>query len=573
MRAAIYARYSSDHQREASIEDQLRICKERIAREGWDLVEIFQDKALSGASLLRPGYQAMLTGAVGRRFDVVVAEALDRLSRDQEDVAGLFKRLRFAGIQIVTLAEGEISELHVGLKGTMNALFLKDLAAKTHRGMTGRVQDGKSGGGLCYGYDVARTLDERGERIKGDRAINPAQAAIVQRIFGMFATGSSPIAIAKALNAEGLPGPEGRAWRDTTIRGHALRGTGILRNELYVGRLIWNRLRYVRDPQSGKRISRVNPETDWVRHNVPDLRIIDEATWAEAQHRLQVMRSESGADQPDRNRFWERRRAVNLLTQKMFCGSCGGQMSNIGQDYLACSAARRQGVCANTNSIKRGVIEGLVLDALRNQLMAPELVAEFVKSFTVEWNRLIAESAFDTDAAERELASVDRKLAGLIDALAEGFRSPGLQSKLDALEARRATLQQLLAAPVAATPRLHPNLAAIYQARVARLQEALQADPDGREALEAVRGLIDRVIITPGAEGCGHEIELIGEIAAMIGLASGAERKKAGTVVPAGHDLFVRSVKVVAGACNHLDLLAIVSVVPKLGQKVQVGVN
>ena len=87
MRAVIYARYSSDHQREASIEDQLRICKERIAREGWDLVEIFQDKALSGASLLRPGYQAMLTGAVGRRFDVVVAEALDRLSRDQEDVA------------------------------------------------------------------------------------------------------------------------------------------------------------------------------------------------------------------------------------------------------------------------------------------------------------------------------------------------------------------------------------------------------------------------------------------------------------------------------------------------------
>ena len=77
----------------------------------------------------------------------MVAEALDRLSRDQEDIAGLYKRLRFAGVQMVTLAEGEISELHVGLKGTMNALFLKDLADKTRRRLRGRVEEGKSGRG------------------------------------------------------------------------------------------------------------------------------------------------------------------------------------------------------------------------------------------------------------------------------------------------------------------------------------------------------------------------------------------------------------------------------------------
>ncbi len=546
LRAAIYARYSSDHQREASIEDQVRICKERISREGWSLADIYQDKALSGASLLRPGYQAMVAAATSGRLDVVVAEALDRLSRDQEDVAGLFKRLRFAGVRIVTLAEGEISELHVGLKGTMNALFLKDLAAKTHRGMTGRVQEGKSGGGLCYGYDVVRALDERGERVRGDRVINPVQADIVRRIFQMFTTGSSPIAIAKTLNEEGISGPESRAWRDTTIRGHALRGTGILRNELYVGRLIWNRLHYMRDPQSGKRISRLNPESAWVRHDVPELRIIDEATWTEAQQRLRVMRLESGADEPGRNRFWERRRSVHLLTQKIFCGCCGGQMASIGQDYLACSAARRQGICNNTQSLKRGVVEDLVVDALRTRLMAPDLVAEFIKAFTAEWNRLAASVSADQEAAERELAAVERKLAGLIDAIADGFRAPGLQAKLDTLEARKATLQQQLASPVAGPPRLHPQLSKIYEARVARLQDALQADPDGREALEAVRGLIDRVIVVPAAAG-GHEIELIGEIAAMIRLASGAERAKAGSAAPADPDLFVRSVKVVAG--------------------------
>jgi DNA invertase Pin-like site-specific DNA recombinase len=105
-----------------------------------------QGRAISGASvILRPGIQSLLQDARSKQFDVVVAEALDRISRDQADVATLFKHMQFAGVQIVTLAEGEISELHVGLKGTMNALFLKDLAKKTHRGLRGRVEQGKAG--------------------------------------------------------------------------------------------------------------------------------------------------------------------------------------------------------------------------------------------------------------------------------------------------------------------------------------------------------------------------------------------------------------------------------------------
>ena len=90
-RAAIYARYSSDHQRDASIEDQLRICRRLIDREGWQEAKAYEDAALSGATTLRPGYQQMLEDARAGRFDVVVAEALDRLSRDQEDIAGLYK--------------------------------------------------------------------------------------------------------------------------------------------------------------------------------------------------------------------------------------------------------------------------------------------------------------------------------------------------------------------------------------------------------------------------------------------------------------------------------------------------
>ncbi|MCH9000405.1 MAG: recombinase family protein, partial [Proteobacteria bacterium] len=232
IRTAIYARYSSDNQRDASIEDQLRLCKRQIKSEGWSLVDVYTDAAISGATTLRPGYQKLLEDVRSGKLDIVVAEALDRLSRDQEDIAALYKQLSFSGVKLITLAEGEINELHIGFKGTMNAIFLKDLAQKTHRGLEGRVRQGFSGGGIAYGYDVVRETDANGEPVRGKRRINEAEAVIVRRIFEEFAQGRSPRGIAKSLNAEGVAGPKGRPWQDTTIRGHATRRTGILRNDL-----------------------------------------------------------------------------------------------------------------------------------------------------------------------------------------------------------------------------------------------------------------------------------------------------------------------------------------------------
>ena len=194
----------------------------------------------------------MLEDARAGRFEVLVAEALDRLSRDQENIAGLFKQLCFAGVRLVTLSEGEVGELHVGLKGTMNALFLKDLAHKTRRGLEGRIRQGKSGGGLCFGYDVVRKVDASGEALRGERRINEGEAAIVRRIFQEFAQGRSPRAIAQSLNKEGIAGPAGRSWGPSTIYGNWQRGTGILNNELYIGRLVWNRQQFIKDPDTRK---------------------------------------------------------------------------------------------------------------------------------------------------------------------------------------------------------------------------------------------------------------------------------------------------------------------------------
>jgi DNA invertase Pin-like site-specific DNA recombinase len=180
----------------------------------------------------------MLEAAREAAFEVVVAEALDRLSRDQEDIAALFKRLQFAGIRLVTLGEGEIGVLHIGLKGTMNALFVKDLADKTRRGLRGRVEVGKSGGGNAYGYDLIRSYDASGQPARGGRTINAAEAETVREIFARYAADEAPRRIAFDLNARRIAAPRGGAWSASTLNGNRGRGTGILNNEMYVGRLV-----------------------------------------------------------------------------------------------------------------------------------------------------------------------------------------------------------------------------------------------------------------------------------------------------------------------------------------------
>ena len=279
MRVSIYARYSSDKQREASIEDQVRLCEERAARENWRVVKRYTDRAISGASLMRRGIQALMQDAQNGKFDLVLTESLDRISRDQEDIAGVYKRLRFAGVKIHTLSEGEIAELHIGFTGTMSAPYLKNLGEKTWRGQSGRVRAGKSGGGNCYGYDVVRGLRDRGEPDRGGRCINENEGAIVCHIFNEYAAGKSPKTIAHALNKKKIPGPTGNAWGPSTINGNWRRGTGILNNELYIGRLVWNRLAYVKNPNTGKRVSRLNKKSALIITDMPELRIIDQDLW------------------------------------------------------------------------------------------------------------------------------------------------------------------------------------------------------------------------------------------------------------------------------------------------------
>jgi site-specific DNA recombinase len=332
--------------------------------------------------------------------------ALDRFSRDQEDTAGFFKRLTFASVNIVTPAEGDITHLRVGLKGTMNALFLKDLADKTRRGLRGRVELGKSGGGLCYGYKVTRA-GHQGEMTTGDREIVTTEAEVIRRIFRDYAAGVSPKALAKRLNAEPCPGPGGKPWNPSTIHGNPARGTGILNNELYLGRLVWNRLRYVKDPDTGRRVSRPNPPSQWVTTDVPHLRIVDDELWNQVKARQAVMRRITAKGDP--KQFNWARRPKYLFSGLTKCAECGGGYVMYWRDRLACFGARSRGTCSNRLTISRQEVEQRVLVALRDKLMRRDLFEDFCREYVGELNRLRMEHRASLSNGRRELARSNAK--------------------------------------------------------------------------------------------------------------------------------------------------------------------
>ncbi len=538
MKVAIYARYSSDNQRDASIADQFRICREFARRQNWDIAKEYSDHAISGATLMRPGFQSMLQAALRKDVDIVLAESLDRFSRDQEDTAGLFKRLTFAGVSIVTLAEGDITFLHIGLKGTMNAMFLKELADKTRRGLRGRIEAGRSGGGLCYGYRILRRL-ENGVVTTGEREIEKQEAAVVRRIFRDYARGVSPKQIAKALNQQGVSGPQGALWNPSTIHGNPKRGSGILNNEMYIGRMVWNRQRFLKDPDSGKRIARPNPESEWIVKEIPDLRIIDNDLWQAVRHRYAGVKKKSAQPGGSR-RFNEFRRPKYLFSGLTKCGVCGAGFIVYSRHHLGCFGSRDRGTCTNKLTIAREDVEARVLHALRSKLMRKDFFEEFCREFTKEMNRLRMEQRAGLTSAKREIERIGPRIKKLLDLLLDDEIgvSEG-KAEIKALDARRKELEAQLKTADEPPPLLHPTIADLYRTKVEGLAEALQ-HPDTRiEASEMVRGLIDAIVLTP--EKGQLRIELRGNLAAMLTVAQETKRS------PETGDLFV-PVQMVAGA-------------------------
>ena len=449
----------------------------------------------------------------------------------------MFKRIRFAGRSIVTLRDNEISLMHVGLKGTMSAMFLQDLADKTRRGLGGLIAEGKSAGGRCYGYRVGG-----GDGLAtGSFQIDARQAAVVARIFTEFAAGASPKAIAKRLNAEGVPGPRGDEWGPSTIHGHVKRGSGILNNELYIGRRIWNRQRYGKHPDTGNRVSRLNPRSEWMESSVPELRIIDDALWEAAKSRQRVTRHvlRDGAA------LVRARRAKYLFSGLIKCGVCGSSFSMFSKDRLACAGAHNRGTCNNRASVRRDEVERRVLQTMEERLWNQRLFDEFYKEFTSFLNELRHNQGAVLTDARTELARLEGKVSKCVKWFTDVWDGENreaaerMERELQSLEERRKELEASVAAADRShrgRPLLHPDMGETYRMWVVEARGALNDGERNAETMNALRGMVREITITPKAGQL--EIVLKGDLAEML-VAAGRNGDA---------DDLRRQVKVVAGA-------------------------
>lgn len=506
MRSVIYARFSSDLQDTRSLADQISLANSYIAARGLTLVGVYEDAAISGASTLnRPGIQRLLADAKAARFDLIVTESLDRLSRSQADIAALYEKLSFLGVRIETLADGHVTEIHVGLKGTMAALFLKDLAQKTRRGQIGRVKAGRIPGGKSYGYDIVRAGEERGRR-----AVNGPEAEVVRRAFQEYAAGKSPLAIVHDFNEEGIKGPRGGHWNASALLGSPKRGNGLLNNELYRGVIVYNRQRFLKDPSTGKRIARENPESEWHRQEVPDLRIVDEELWLAVQKR----RAERGGPH-----LYQQRRPQRLLSGLLRCANCGGRFSVVKDDRMRCSTLQNSRGCDNNRTVRVAEVEERVLTALRHHLLAPDVVAAAVEAYREERRKLSETRVRQRADLERSAATIARRIANLLEMVETGMADPKASGKrFNELVAEQREIERALAeAEKPDAVELHPQAAHRYRAKVADIHAAIRSgDSAAYEAIAIVRDLIDHILVKPTSRPDPVGLEVVGNLAVLL---------------------------------------------------------
>ena len=243
----------------------------------------------------------------------------------------------------------------------------------------------------------------------------------------------APRQIAGRLNREGVASPRGGQWNASTINGNRERRNGILNNELYVGRILYGRQRFIKDPDTAQRVSRPNPQHQWSTRDVPHLRIIEDDLW----HRVQAIKKRHSSRCGNKRQSKKR-----LLSGLLTCGICGGGMTISRGNRYYCSTRREKGTCKADRGIAAPILEGRLLGGLKELLLGQQdMIDEFAAEFKRELTRLRKDRHADERRLSKDLGQVERGIKRCLDFITGGEGDPGsVRDKLRELKERRREL-------------------------------------------------------------------------------------------------------------------------------------
>ena len=509
LKYGIYARYSSNNQNDKSSADQIRECREYVETKGAIVYDTYKDDAKTAKNDRRDDYARLLDDIRERKFDVLIAESLSRLCRNQGDQYQLRKLLKFHGIELVTLLEGEnIPDIVMTLKGYMNEQYLEDCRDLTKRGQRGRVEEGAFIGRPPFGYELLKELDPiTGERVKGVLARNEANLSLVQRMFEMYSDGFSPQSIAKAFNEENIKARDAENWSPGTIR-------QILKNPIYIGQIVWNRHSVYEDPEDKRKVLRKNPEEDWTITQNEELRAVSDNLWLKVKSRREEL-----------NREWHERCPNNPLTGKkqnkymlsglIKCGECGGNYAMTSKDRYSCSAHKNHKGCTNGRTVVRQILENRVVELLRHKLIDKGKIDRLIESHAVALEDIRSEADSRNKYKWQRIKTLESEIDSIMAAVMRGVVTDTTKSYLQERENEKAELESSLEEhPTIKLPdeQIIEDFIGILDDFIGNLtNEELY-----RKAMNYVRPLVSKIVMHPEVDGSRAEVH--GNIAKLLDL-------------------------------------------------------
>ena len=445
MKAVIYARYSSHSQKDASIEQQLRVCRQYAREHDIQIVGEYCDHAISGTSDKRPEFVRMIKDSEKRHWEQVLVYKIDRFARNRYDSATYKVKLRKNGVKVTSVMEPipdgpEGILLESVLEGSAE-YYSANLSQNILRGMHDNALACKvNNGGLPLGL-------KKGE--DGKYAIEPAGAAVVREIFEMYAAGANVTEIIATLNSRGLRTSRGARWNKNSLH-------TILRNERYAGVYIWKDVR--------------------IEGGIPA--IISRELYEAVQDQLKkVARAPAAA----------RTEVDYLLTGKLFCGHCGSAMvgeSGTGKSgrkfyYYACIKRKRQKAC-DKKPVKKDWIEELVVKQTRKLCLTDEMIERIVDAALEIQEREKDDSVLR--GLEAQLADVKRGIQNMLNAIEQGIITPSTKQRLEDLEARRLELEISIENEQEVRPALTRDMITYWMERFRGISEF---DDNAREFMAA----------------------------------------------------------------------------------------